>query len=358
MSPSISGFGRYAAIIAVVVLAGCANLGYYTKSVSGHLEIWGKQRPITQLIDDPAISPDLKDKLAAVLSIREFASRELFLPDNQSYRTYADIKRAYAVWTVYAAPRLSTQLQEWCFPIAGCVFYRGYYSESAAQRFAAELQTQGFDIFVGRALAYSTLGKLTDPVLNTFVNYPQTEITKLLFHELAHQVVYIPNDTTFNESFATTVELEGTRRWLEQHGSEKLRQNYHETDRRKIAFVELITRYREKLDALYAANTTDDDKFQGKMRLFEELKADHARLKLDWGGYNGYDRWLADNPNNAMLASVVAYNQLQPAFQALLVQLGGDLPSFYEAVKQIGKLPKDERLARLRSISMQTVGIE
>jgi len=335
----------------LVLLSGCANVGYYAQSISGQLQIWGKERPIDELLQDNGTPPLLKEKLAAVLRIREFAGKELHLPNNRSYHTYADIERPYVAWNVFASKEFSTTLERWCFLVAGCVSYRGYFSETQAKKFAAELEQQGYDVYVGGVTAYSTLGWFSDPVLNTFLQRPESEIARLLFHELAHQLVYVRGDSMFNESFATTVELEGVRRWLENSGTGQKLVSYQATGQKETTFVALILKYRGKLAQLYDSPISEAEKRLGKKQIFQELREEYVKLKTDWGGYSGYDRWFAQNLNNARLAALAAYTQLVPAFQTLLAEHHSDLPSFYKAVKEIGDLPTAKRRETLAALT-------
>jgi predicted aminopeptidase len=334
-------------VLLVPLLGGCANLGYYWQSVGGQMEIWKKEQPITTLLADPTLSPDLKYKLASVLRMREFASRELALPDNGSYRKYADLHRPYVLWNVFAAPEFSVKLKEWCFVIAGCVSYRGYFSESEAERFANDERGRGYDVFVAGVPAYSTLGWFDDPVLNTFIHFPETEVARLIFHELAHQAVYVKDDSMFNESFAGTVEEEGVSRWLVENGSVEQRAAFNAAQQRKKDFVQLVLKYRSRLDGLYRSAISDAEKRESKRQIFSELRQEYTQLKASWGGFSGYDRWFTPEANNAYLASVAAYTQLVPAFKRLLAGQDGNFARFYQEVKEIAKLPKAERLARL-----------
>ncbi len=335
----------------LVFLSGCANIAYYAQSISGQLQIWGKERPIDDLLQDSGTPPVLKQKLTAVLRIREFAGNELHLPNNRSYHTYADIERPYVTWNVFATREFSTTLERWCFLVAGCVSYRGYFSEAQARNFAAELEQQGYDVYVGGVTAYSTLGWFSDPVLNTFLQRPESEIARLIFHELAHQRVYVRGDSVFNESFAMTVELEGVRRWLENGGAGQKLVSYQATRQKETAFVSLVLKYRGKLAQLYDSPVTEAEKRLGKKQIFQELQEEYVKLKTDWGGYSGYDRWFAQNLNNARLAALAAYTQLVPAFQTLLAEHHGDLPSFYKAVKEISNLPKAKRSETLAALN-------
>jgi len=331
------------AVAAAAVAAGCSTLSYYGQAINGHLDVVRRAEPIAARIADPATPPELRAKLERVVAIREFASRELALPDNGSYRAYADIGRPYVLWNVFAAAEFSVEPQQSCFPVAGCVAYRGYYRQAAADAYGAGLRKDGYDVHVYGVPAYSTLGWFDDPVLNTFVRYPDAELARLVFHELAHQVVYVKGDTVFNESFAVAVEEEGVQRWLASHGTPAERDAYAAARQRRADFVRLVLRYREKLDAFYRETLPAAAKREGKRERLAQMEADYRALKASWGGFAGYDRWFDGGVNNAKLASVATYEELVPAFRALLVRANGDLPRFYAAVKALGKLDKPER---------------
>ncbi len=328
-------------------LSGCANIGYYFQAVGGQMEIWNRSRPIEKLVGDERTDARLRERLSLVLKVREFASRELALPDNQSYRKYADLQRPFAVWNVFATKEFSIAPVEWCFPFAGCVAYRGYFSEEGAGQFAAGLRSQGHDVFVAGIPAYSTLGWFDDPVLNTFIFYPDAEIARLTFHELAHQVVYVSGDTVFNESFATAVELEGVERWLSHAGTREERAAFDAMQEYKRGFVELVMKFRGRLAELYASPLAEEEKRRKKAETFAELKTEYLQLKESWKEFAGYDRFFAGELNNANLVPVATYSELVPAFRRLLAENDGDFKRFYATVKEIGKLPGDLRRARL-----------
>jgi len=342
---------RLAALGALFSLSGCSSVAYYAQAVSGHLEVMWLAVPIEERVHEAGTPPPLREKLERVLVIREFASRELGLPDNDSYRRYADLGRPYVLWNVFAAPEFSVAPVESCFPFAGCVSYRGFYSEEAAQRHAAGLAQQGDDVYVGGVSAYSTLGWFSDPVLSTFIQYPEPEVARIVFHELAHQEVYIKGDTVFNESFAATVEEEGLRRWLEREGTPAQRAAYADSRRRRSEFAALVVRYRARLSDFYGQPLSTEGKREGKRRLFEEMNDEYGVLKASWGGFAGFDRLLARGTNNAFLVSIASYSELVPAFRALLAQSKGDLPAFYREVRDLAKLDKAERDARLASLT-------
>ena len=345
-------FGLRTVVIAMLlVLTGCANISYYLQSINGQLDIWSRERPVGEVIGDPATPQALREKLATVLRIREFASRELGLPDNASFRRYADLGRPFVVWNVFAVPEFSTRPVQWCFPVAGCVGYRGYFDQADAERFAAALAVEGHDVFVGGVPAYSTLGWFADPVLNTFIRNPDPGIARLIFHELAHQAAYVRDDSVFNESFAVAVEREGVARWLERHGSAQDKAIYERMRQYRDGFTQLIQTYRARLDVLYGSGLAPQAMRARKREIFEAMAGDYRQLKAGWNGFSGYDRWFAQQPNNANLASVVIYTQMVPAFQELLRAQGGDLPAFYRTVRELAALPRKERDAGLRRLA-------
>ena len=335
----------YAALMPLV--CGCATLHYYSQAVRGQLDLMRRAVPIDEQLARDAVPAELKAKLEAVLRIRRFASRELGLPDNGSYKSYADLGRPYALWNVFAAPEFSLEPVNSCFVFAGCVSYRGYFSEADAQAEGVTRRAQGYDVHVGGVPAYSTLGWFDDPVLNTFIRYPEAELARLMFHELAHQLLYVKNDTRFNESFAVTVEQAGVKRWLAQSGSDRDRAAYERLQRMRNEFVALILKYRATLEQYYRQDLSVEEKRLGKARRFAEMEEEYRQLKASWGGFAGYDRWFAGQPNNATLASVALYTELVPAFRVMLDHEGGNLWRFYTAAKELAKLPKEERDARL-----------
>ena len=342
---------RLAALGALVSLSSCTSIGYYAQAVSGHIEVIWHAVPIEQRLHEADTPAPLKDKLARVLVIRDFASRELGLPDNDSYRRYTDLGRPYVLWNVFAAPEFSVSPVQSCFPFAGCVSYRGFYSEDGARDYADALVREGDDVYVGGVTAYSTLGWFSDPVLSTFINYPEPEVARIVFHELAHQEVYIKGDTVFNESFAVAVEEEGLRRWLDREGTDAQRSAYSDSRKRQAEFAALVLKYRARLADFYAKPLATDEKREGKRRVFEEMNGEYAALKASWGGFAGFDRLIARGLNNAFLVSIASYTELLPAFRALLAQNNGDLPAFYRAVKELAKLEKPERDARLANLA-------
>jgi len=340
--------------VLALTISGCSSLGYYAQAAQGEWGILSAARPIDECLDDPTVSDELKARLRLARRIREFASRELSEPDNLSYTRYADLKRSAAVWNVFATPELSTQLKTWCYPFFGCASYRGYFDRSRAEQLAAELAASGYDASVSPVQAYSTLGWFADPLLNTFINLPEPELARLIFHELAHQVLYVRDDTVFNESFATAVEREGVRRWLQAQGSDQTRAEWDRIEQRRAQFLQLVTETRDALERLYATSLPDPDKRSRKKDLFSELQ-DRYRAMRDgpWGGFKGYDRFFAQSLNNAHLAAIGAYFDRVPAFEALMRRTGGDMKAFFREAKRIAALRKDVRDRELDELSLR-----
>lgn len=344
---------RYLVGAGLVLLAasigGCAQMGYYMQALQGQYSLLSEAKPIDEWLADPAVSTKLKDRLQKVRDIRRFAAQELRLPDNASYKNYADLKRPFVLWNVVAAEQLSVKPIQWCFPIAGCVNYRGYYSKQEAQAFARQLRDDGYDVQVYGVPAYSTLGWFNDPVLSTFIQYPDAELARLVFHELAHQIVYVKGDSRFNESFAVAVEEAGVERWMQEYGDVRMRDAYAKYDARKHDFLNLLMKYRKELEVEYASDDDKQQKLRRKAEIFQALKDEYQTLKVTWGGYAGYDRWFAEPLSNAHLAAIATYHDYVPAFRALLKQEKG-FRRFYAAVKSLSELDKSDRdrsLARL-----------
>jgi predicted aminopeptidase len=337
-------------------LGGCADLPYYGQCIRGHLDLMARRTAIDKVIANPQTSPELRETLERVVLMRDFASEQLGLPENGSYRSYADLERPFAVWNVVATPEFSLTPKQWCFPIAGCVAYRGYFSPEAAKKEEQALQQAGLDTYTYGVAAYSTLKWFDDPVLNTFCRRPAPYVAGMIFHELAHQVFYLKNDSGFNEAFAKTVELEGVRRWMVQAGRESEAAAYEENFHRDEAVIELILDTRRQLHRLYASGLDPANLRERKQALLADLTVGYQDLKADWGNYRGFETWFASGLNNAKLASISTYRAEVPAFQQLLRESGNELPRFYQAVKALGQLPEAERRNRLEELAASAVG--
>jgi predicted aminopeptidase len=289
----------------------------------------------------------VRKQLQAVAQIREFASRNLHLPDNGSYRTYADVGRPYVVWNVVAAPEFSVEPKEWCYPIVGCVAYRGYFVERRARAFADRLRRKGLDVSVSGVAAYSTLGHFDDPILNTMLGWDDVELASIIFHELTHQMIYVPNDADFNEALAVTVEEEGVRRWLKSLGRESDLEEYELQERRFLQVLALLNRTRDELRALYASGIERARMREQKAAAFAALRESYARLVQGWGAHAPFESWFEGAINNAQLASIATYYDCVPGFKRELDATGGDLEAFYRRVREIAKLGQEKRDALL-----------
>lgn len=353
------------ALLACLALAGCAHtegaLGYYWQSVQGHARLLQAARPLDEWIANESTPAPLRARLQLAQRARHFAVQELGLPDNASYRSYADLGRSAAVWNVVAAPPYALELHRWCFPFTGCIGYRGYFQEADAQAEGARLAAQGLEVDVYGVPAYSTLGYLDwaggDPLLNTFIGWPEGEFVRLLFHELAHQVVYAQGDTLFNESFATAVERLGTERWLATQARPEVRQAFAASEERRQAFRALTRATRARLAEIYEQNKASAHDSQAlnamKSVAMQDFRARYAVLRERWlaqgARVEGYDRWVAQ-ANNASFAAQAAYDAWVPAFEALFAQQGQRWDAFYDAVRHLAALPQDERHARLQAL--------
>lgn len=349
MPPLHRAFRLLAAAACATLLAGCETLAYYTQAVGGQLSLTTRAQPIDKVLEDPATPPDLRARLRLAHEIRDFASRELALPDDGSYRRYADLGRPFVVWNLFVTPEFSTKPLESCFPVTGCVSYRGYFAEADAKEYADKMRAHGFDVQVNGIPAYSTLGWFDDPLLSTFIRYPEAELARLVFHELAHHILYVKGDTAFNESFAVAVERAGVRRWLAERKRTGDLAPFLAARERQREFIELVEAAKSRLDKVYEAGLPPEQMRVAKRAGFDQLQREYAALKARWGGFAGYDRIMGASPGNALLASINAYSKFVPAFERLLEAEGGNLPRFYIAVKEIAGLPKDERCRRLNA---------
>lgn len=334
----------------VLLVSGCSSFSYYLEMINGHANILNQQRPVSEVLKDPQTSPALRDALINIQQARDFAVTKLYLPDNGSYRYYANIHREYAVWNVVAAPRLSVNPKQWCYVFAGCFNYRGFFSEQEAKDYATQLQQQDYDTYVAGARAYSTLGWLEDPLLNTMMFRSEAARVGVIFHELAHQKIYIKDDSSFNEAFAVFIQQEGTRRWFRYRHQDKAYQDYLQSLERRRDFNRMLLDTRQQLAALYASQYGRMEKLQRKQQVFVQLQHDYQKLKQQWHGYDGYDEWMQKDLNNAHLALVATYHQQVKQFSQLLDYCHGDLKKFYTTVEQLAALDGNQRKMRLEEI--------
>ena len=332
-------------LFVLVAQSGC----YYVQATRGQLEVLGKREPIDEILVDPDTPAELGARLELVNEARQFSVEELGLPDNDSYKTYSDVERDYVVWNVFAAPEFSLEPKRWCYPIVGCVAYRGYFSEEAAYRKAESLKARGYDVVVGGVPAYSTLGKFDDPVLNTMLGWDDIQLVSTLFHELAHQVLYIKNDTGFNESFATAVEEIGIEKWLAARGRKGDMTRYRSGNLRHQEFVALVNEARKDLQRIYASGADEQAMRSQKSERLETLKAD-VEAVLEREGLEG-GHWLTADLNNARLLPMALYDGRVPAFRALYAQCEYDLGCFYSEAISLSEMKAEQRNARLDELA-------
>ncbi len=326
------------------VVTGCTSVSYYAQSLQGHVEIMAARKSVAGLIDNPTTPEPLRTRMEEASAIRQFATDSLGLPDNNSYRSYVDIGRDYVTVAVFAAPEFSLAPMTWCVPVYGCVPYRGYFSQEAAAETAAGLKSRGLDVYVSGIIAYSTLGWSSDPLLSTMLRQDETYLAGLIFHELAHQRVYVSGDSAFNEAFAVAVETTGVKRWLRHSGNLAGLRRYEAENRRIDEFHALVAQARSELARIYSEPGSIERKRTAKAAAIERLRKRYRQMRDGrWGGYRGYDAWFDAPIDNAKLAATTVYSDQVPAFLRLFDLCSGDYPRFYAAVRRIGALQKDQR---------------
>ncbi|MEA3482150.1 MAG: aminopeptidase [Pseudomonadota bacterium] len=329
---------KYIFLISLLVpgLVSCASTRYYLQSVNGHIDIHTKKQPISEVLVAEETDEILQGKLEMVIDIRRFASEYLALPKNDSYTEYADLDRDFVIWNVFATPELSLEPKQWCFLFAGCLNYRGYFSKETAIKYAQELETQGYDVFVGGVAAYSTLGWFNDPVLNTMLGRDKFYLANVIFHELAHQKFYLKNDTAFNEAFAETVAQTGVQRWLQLYGSDADIRKFSASRSDEDLFVNLVLKYRKKLGNIYNSDNAIDEKRASKDLLLSQLEEEYKALYQAGQNSGLYLDWFSSGLNNAKLATVITYQDYVAGFLTLFHHVGGNYQKFYEFVKYLG----------------------
>ncbi len=346
--------GILAAPLLAALVSGCSSIDYFTHLARGQYGVLSARRPIAEVVSDPATDAQLKARLQLAQQARAFASDKLDLPRNGSYTVYADVGRPYVVWNVFAAPEFSLKPVTHCFLIAGCVGYRGYFDQVRARAEAKELESQGYETYVGGVPAYSTLGWFDDPILNTMLHWDDDVLDSTIFHELAHQKLYLKSDTAFNESYATFVQEEGLRQWRAARG---LPPGDSTAVQRSDAFTQLVLEARERLEKVYASGLPPEQMRAAKQAEIERLRTDYRNLRdTQWQGYTGYDAWMDAPINNARLLPFGLYHKWVPAFAALYAQQGGDWVKFYAAAKNLARLKTEARTAELEQLAPATPG--
>ncbi len=338
------------------LLSACSNLGYYAHSVRGQLALIAASRPLSEVLADPRTTTTERLRLEHLDELRAFAREQLGLPDSTSFRHYAQVGREALVWSLVAAPVDSLEARTWCYPVIGCASYRGYFSEQAAWSFADHLSTAGWDVAVEPVPAYSTLGWFSDPLPSTVIHWPLPDIAGLVFHELAHEALYVPGDSAFNEAYASVVERVGVRRWLTRHGSAAQREGRAQRERRRSQIRRLIADTRLRLTALYQDPPERAVVLSRKQAILSDLQMAYAALKVTWGGYAGYDHWFDRQLNNAHFASVATYDAWQPALLGVLYLVDGDMGSFHRACHALSGLPDVARHGYLRRLAESVSG--
>jgi len=342
-------------LLMLIGLPGCGSVSYYAHIMNGHHALTEAEEDIEDILAENKYDEVTRSRLKKALVMRRFASEQLALPDNDSYKTFVKLDRPYPIWNVVATERFSVKPRQWCFFIVGCISYRGYFKEQDAIDMAKELEAEGYDVAVSPAAAYSTLGWFDDPLLSSMLYKQDAHLAGIIFHELAHQKIYIDDDSSFNEAFATAVEIEGVRRWLESQNDKAGIERYRKYKQQQEEFNDLLKAGRQKLQALYAlAKMSDKNKLQEKQKIIKDMKKDYGELKKRWQGYSAYDKWMAREINNAHLALVATYHDLVPGFTKLLADSGANLAGFYAAVTRLGELPRAERLKKLKLPDLRT----
>ncbi|MGH8508846.1 MAG: aminopeptidase [Gammaproteobacteria bacterium] len=342
-------------VLLLLLLCPWADLSYYAQSVTGQASLLLKRRLISSVIAEPQTPAQIKDKLQVILELRGFAIAKLGLTDNGSYLTFVDLDRRAVAWNVFATPEFSLSPLHWCFPFAGCLSYHGYFSENRAHSAAAGLSEAGNDVFVGGVSAYSTLGWFRDPVYSTMLRWSDTRIGEVILHEMAHQTVYVPGDSAFNEAFATTVATQGVRHWLAQTNQHEKLEEFDLAKRHEDAFVALVLDTVSRLRNLYASRLVSAEMRTAKQGIFTDLRERYRSVRNQWGGYSAYDEWMARDLNNAKLASIVTYREHVRAFERLFDNVKQDFREFYQRVTAIAELTPRERSAIFRHLVGHTV---
>jgi predicted aminopeptidase len=324
------------------LLSGCGSL-YIAQAARGQWQVLRQRQPLAQVLSDQRTPAELQVRLRYVQEARDFAVAELALPDNDSYRSYADLKRPFVVWNVVVVPEFSLEPQKWCFPVAGCVSYRGYFKEAAANRFADQQRKQNYDVLVAGVPAYSTLGRFADPVLNTMLRYRDSDLAALLFHELAHQVVYVKDDSSFNESFAVVVEQAGLDRWLSARGQRAQLAEYQTRWQAQKAFQQLFFDTKTELRRIYSSTLPKEAQRERKKLAFQQLARRLKALEIELQVRSPYSKWIATGFNNAHLAATATYSECLPGFERVLASVNNDLKKFYAQVRDLAKQPRAER---------------
>jgi predicted aminopeptidase len=331
------------------LVSGCSTISYYHQSISGHFKLISKREHIVDIVNDPARDEKLIKQLLLVEELRSFASKQLKLPENDSYRSYVQLDKPYVTWNVFAAPEFSIALQQWCFLVIGCVPYRGYFAESEANNYAQQLSRQGLDVYVAGVPAYSTLGWFDDPLLSSMLDRGEIVTASYIFHELAHQQFYLKGDGAFNEAFATAVEEIGVLDWLHNQDRNQDKQRYDDWLLQKSIFSEFVKNSRDEFETLYQQEYDLQKMKVEKEILIAEMRRRFTDLSSENKHIARYSKWMSGPLNNAQLGAISLYRELVPAFRRIFGLCGNDFEKFYSYVETIAKLSEEQRETTLQT---------
>ena len=348
--------GLLVCILGALAGSGCRHAEFYRQAVAGQWEIWSRQRPVTAILAETNAAPELRQRLELAVELREFARRELLLEPGGSYHRYADLGRPFVTWTVTAAPEFSLEPKEWWYPVVGRLGYRGYFRKEEAVALARELMGEGWDVSVGGVTAYSTLGWLSDPLLNTYLFDPELALADVLFHELAHRRFFVAGDTEFNEAYATAVATEGVRRWIVKRGDSAQMAAWRLQREREASVRQILLSGRQRLEELYRTATDSTVAREQKARELRRIEAELQALVAEWGDGTATAMWLGGPLNNARLNDVATYHALVPRFEALLRECDGDLERWYRRIEEIGSLAAAKRMVALGAAGTELSG--
>jgi predicted aminopeptidase len=344
---------RWRAAIAfamIVSAAWVAGGGYYAQVTFGHLKLMLEREPIEHLVQRADTDDKLRARLEFVREIRTFASRELALPDNRSYRQFVELDREQLLWSVMALPEFSLRPKQWCYPVIGCQSYRSYFQEDRARDMGAQLEAQGHEAIVRPVGAYSTLGWFADPVTNSMLRRGDLSLAELIFHELAHQEVFVRGDTMFNEGYATFVGEQGVREWLRAREQYTALERWESRQQRVHRFNALLREKRGELVHLYASDLPVEAMRHRKNAIFDSIRVSfEQQLVADDPEMADLASWFNRPITNARLASVALYRHWVAAFDALFREVGGDWDAFHAGVAELARSTEPEREVRLNA---------
>jgi predicted aminopeptidase len=337
-----------ALLAAAIGLSSCRTVKFYAQAARGQWEISNGAKPINRVLRDPHTSHFTCGKLVVVQDLRKFAAQKLLLPAQSQYDHYCDLRRKFVCWVLYAAPEFSVEAKSWWYPLLGKLKYRGFFTEEEAKCEGEKLKAKGYDVMVSGTEAYSTLGWLRDPILNTFIHRNDADLAELIFHELTHQRLYLAGDTDFNEALATAVGEEGARRWLRSRGRIAELRAYDAERLLQRDITAAILETRERLKTIYAEHRNAPVEQLRALKAAEltRLRDEGERLRKKFGVPRVHTP-PAELLNNASINSVAAYYSLLPGFEKMIAECRGDMGEFFRRAEAMKNLSKQERRAVL-----------